>query len=250
MKDALLGFKSKTDPPPPGSNLAPDLFILMIQTPWQKAMFQKHGEHLLCIDATHNVSMYENLNLTTLVVRDKWKHGKNRNIVRHILANPGTGIPVAWMLASNGCQETIYFFLKLNRVQNPSTIPRRIMSDFDWPQINGCTAAYSSLILLCWWHVLHAWQQHFHISTHPDLWTLLKKWIRITEQAAFNAAWNKIQTIAPDTFVAYLKQYWMKDQVVRMWSGVHRNPRSLLEESDTNMLIEAYVLPSPMSYPF
>ncbi|KAJ7210954.1 hypothetical protein C8J57DRAFT_1097961 [Mycena rebaudengoi] len=74
-KDHLLGFKSKTDPPPPSSNLASDVFFLAFQTSWQRKMFAKHGEHLLCIDATHNVTMYEKLNLTTLVVRDRWAHG-------------------------------------------------------------------------------------------------------------------------------------------------------------------------------
>ncbi|KAJ7161863.1 hypothetical protein C8R43DRAFT_880427 [Mycena crocata] len=74
-KGHILGFKSKTDPPPPGSGLAQDLFTLMIQTRWQQRMFQKYGENLLCIDGTHNVTMYENLVLTTLVVRDNWGHG-------------------------------------------------------------------------------------------------------------------------------------------------------------------------------
>jgi hypothetical protein len=74
-KDHLLAFKSRTDTSPAGSNLAPDTFLLATQTQWQRKMFQKYGEHLLCIDATHNVTMYENLNLTTLIVRDKWAHG-------------------------------------------------------------------------------------------------------------------------------------------------------------------------------
>ncbi|KAJ7262963.1 hypothetical protein C8J57DRAFT_1039376, partial [Mycena rebaudengoi] len=55
-KGYLLGFKSKTDPAPPGSGLAPDLFLLMIQTDWQRSMFAKYGEKLVCIDATHNVT--------------------------------------------------------------------------------------------------------------------------------------------------------------------------------------------------
>ncbi|KAJ7701052.1 hypothetical protein B0H16DRAFT_1348443 [Mycena metata] len=75
VKGYLLGFKSKTDPVPLGSNLAPDLFTLMVQTDWQRKMFQKYGSALLCIDATHNCTMYANLNLTTLVVRDDWAHG-------------------------------------------------------------------------------------------------------------------------------------------------------------------------------
>lgn len=74
-KGWLLGFKSKADPPPPDSGLPHDAFVLMFQTDWQRKMFERHGRSLLCIDATHNVTMYENLNLTTLVVRDRWAHG-------------------------------------------------------------------------------------------------------------------------------------------------------------------------------
>ncbi|KAJ7092325.1 hypothetical protein B0H15DRAFT_777313 [Mycena belliarum] len=74
-KGHLLGFKSKSDTPPPGSGLDRDVFTLMVQTDWQRCMFKKHGAPLLCIDATHNTTMYDSLNLTTLVVRDKWAHG-------------------------------------------------------------------------------------------------------------------------------------------------------------------------------
>lgn len=74
-KDCLLGFKSKSDPVPSGWNVAQDVFILMVQTPWQRKMFAKYGSGILCIDGTHNTSMYENLDLTTLVARDNWKHG-------------------------------------------------------------------------------------------------------------------------------------------------------------------------------
>lgn len=100
---------------------------------------------------------------------------------------------------------------------------------------------YLTFILLCWWHVLHAWQLHFHISTNPELWDLLKQWIRMTSQDEFDAAWIKIQDIAPQNFVDYLKQYWMSDKVVRMWSAVYRTERTIFVACDTNMLIEAYV---------
>jgi hypothetical protein len=74
-KGQLLGFKSRSDPPPPGSGLDQDVFVCMIQTNWQRSMFAKYGQGILCIDATHNTTMYENMNLTTLVVRDRWGHG-------------------------------------------------------------------------------------------------------------------------------------------------------------------------------
>jgi hypothetical protein len=146
------------------------------------------------------------------------------------------------MLSSSGTQQTIEYFLRLHRAQNPLTIPRNIMSDFDWPQIHACSVVYLAFILLCWWHVLHAWQQHFRISDHPDLWELLKRWIRMTNKPEFDAAWIKIQAIAPRSFVEYLSKYWMTEHVVQMWSGVYRTARNIYEACDTNMLIEAWVL--------
>ncbi|KAJ7900815.1 hypothetical protein B0H13DRAFT_1622250 [Mycena leptocephala] len=142
--------------------------------------------------------------------------------------------------STNGTQATIYYFLKLHHLRNPLTIPRNIISDFDWGQINACWAAYHSFILLCWWHVLHSWQKHFHIDAHPELWDLLKRWLRMTEKSEFDAAWVKIQNIAPVSFVDYLKKYWMLEKVVRMWSGLYRTERDIFEACDTNMLIEAY----------
>ncbi|KAJ7776084.1 hypothetical protein B0H14DRAFT_3508317 [Mycena olivaceomarginata] len=64
-EDKLLGFKAKSDLPPAGSGLDPDAFVLMLQTKWQKKKFEQYGEQLLCINATHNTTVYENLNLTT-----------------------------------------------------------------------------------------------------------------------------------------------------------------------------------------
>ncbi|KAJ6496885.1 hypothetical protein DFH09DRAFT_945727 [Mycena vulgaris] len=144
------------------------------------------------------------------------------------------------MLASSGTEATITYILKLNRVRSPSTISRKIMSDFDWAQIHSCIAVYHAFILLCWWHVLHAWQQHFAIGSNEALWDLLKKWIRMTDITAFNAAWVVIQEIAPAGFVEYLTRYWMPQATVKMWSAVYRTPRSIFEDCDTNMLIEAW----------
>jgi hypothetical protein len=42
--------------------------------------------------------------------------------------------------------------------------------------------------------------------------------------------------------VNYLTQYWMPERVVRMWSAVYRTARTIFEDCDTNMPIEAYVL--------
>jgi hypothetical protein len=75
-RQALLAFKSSADHPPPGSGLAFNLFMLIIQTEYQRKMFLEHGNAFVGIDATHNVSHYENLSLFTIIVRDKWGHGE------------------------------------------------------------------------------------------------------------------------------------------------------------------------------
>jgi hypothetical protein len=60
---------------PEGSNLAPDAFVLIFSTEWQREKFREHGSGFVAIDATHNTTYYENMMLFTLLVRDRWGHG-------------------------------------------------------------------------------------------------------------------------------------------------------------------------------
>lgn len=145
-----------------------------------------------------------------------------------------------WMISSNGTEDTIHFFLKTIRLQNPDTIPELFMSDKDHAQMNAIQRAYpESALLLCWWHVLHAWQQHFVPTQFPELWQLLKGWIRIIDEVKFRECWAQIQAIAPKSFIAYLKTYWIND--IKLWSAVFRKHRNIFQTCDTNMLVEAYV---------
>lgn len=146
------------------------------------------------------------------------------------------------MISSNATEETIYFFLRVLRAANPTVLPRYFMSDKDHAQMNAIRRAYcEAILLLCWWHVLHAWQQHFRVDYHEELWTELKRWIRLVSKTEFDACWQKIQRIAPRSVVQYLISYWLPD--VALWSAMHRTDRNIYEVSDTNMLIEAYVSP-------
>ncbi|KAJ7577777.1 hypothetical protein C8J56DRAFT_714490, partial [Mycena floridula] len=45
---------------------------------------------------------------------------------------------------------------------------------------------------------------------------------------------------APQSFIDYLKEYWMTDDFLPMWSAQWRKDQTVFEESDTNMLIEAW----------
>ena len=66
--------KDKVDVPPPGSQLADDLVILVVQTKFQSDVFRRLGSSILCIDGTHNTTCYS-VQLLTIMVRDQWGHG-------------------------------------------------------------------------------------------------------------------------------------------------------------------------------
>jgi hypothetical protein len=151
-----------------------------------------------------------------------------------------SGMPAAWMISSNATEVTIVYFLLKVREESPDVEPKWVMSDKDRAQMNAVRHVYpKSRLILCWWHVLHAWRQHFVTSHHPELWTLLKDWIRLTDQDKFNIQWEKIKLIAPLSVAQYLETEWLGDQ--SLWLAVTRNGRSIQELGDTNMLVEAYV---------
>ena len=86
-------------------------------------------------------------------------------------------MPIAWMISSNATEATIDYFLAMLWAQNPGVIPKCLMSDFDKGQMNAVCRCYpESQLLLCWWHVAHAWQQHFVTAHYKDLWAELKQW--------------------------------------------------------------------------
>ncbi|KZP29245.1 hypothetical protein FIBSPDRAFT_727730 [Athelia psychrophila] len=143
------------------------------------------------------------------------------------------------MISSNGTESTIDFFLVTLRYHNPGVIFKIFMCDFDWATINSIRRRYpESLLLLCWWHVLHAWQQHFVISHYPELWALLKTWHWVTDDTEFWTCWKKIQTLAVPSFIDYIERYWLPQK--DLWSAVSRKNRTVFEQNDTNMLVEAW----------
>jgi hypothetical protein len=75
-ENARIFHKNKLDLPPPGSSLEQDAFVLCIQTPFQLDAFRHLGDSFIGIDATHNVTIYEGLQLFTIIARDRWGHGE------------------------------------------------------------------------------------------------------------------------------------------------------------------------------
>ena len=72
----LIFYKDKQDHAPIDSRLPEDAFALCIQTSFQLDAFRCLGNAFIRIDATHNVTQYQNLLLFTNIARDRRGHGK------------------------------------------------------------------------------------------------------------------------------------------------------------------------------
>ena len=150
------------------------------------------------------------------------------------------GCLIAWMVSSNATEATIDYFIATLWKHNPSIILTRWMLDFHKEQLKVLDRYYPNLVIyLCWWHILHTWQQHLVISHYKDLWTLLKGWVRIVEQSEFDACWAKVQQLAPKSFIDYITTTWMP--VVKLWSAIWWTDHTIFEFSEMNMLVESYV---------
>jgi MULE transposase domain len=147
------------------------------------------------------------------------------------------------MLTSNATTDTISFFISWVKDGSPAVRPSIIMTDRDQAQMAAIEEVYpQSRIFLCTWHVLHAMVAHFSTSKHPALWEKIKKWVKTDSWAEFDQIKDEIldDPSTPASFVVYLKQSWIP--IVHQWSIAARKGRSIFEEGETNMLIEAYVI--------
>lgn len=72
----MLAYKNCASISPSSSGIADDSFVLILQTGWQRARTQEFGHTMLHIDGTHNTSCYHNLNLYTILGRDKQGKGE------------------------------------------------------------------------------------------------------------------------------------------------------------------------------
>ena len=75
-EDALIFYKDWLNSAPQGSGLQDQAFVMCIQTDFQLDAFWQLGNSFIGIDATHNITQYENYLLFTIIARDKWGHGE------------------------------------------------------------------------------------------------------------------------------------------------------------------------------
>jgi hypothetical protein len=74
-KNTHIFYKDKWDPPPSGSKLQGEGFILCIQTTFQADVFRCLGNGFIRINATHNITQYLDFLLFMIIVRDRWGYG-------------------------------------------------------------------------------------------------------------------------------------------------------------------------------
>ena len=237
---AKVVLKDKLDPPPEGSGLSQDTFVLCIQTEFQRDHFQELGSNFLSINATHNTTQYAGVQLFTLIVRDQWGHGTLCGTFPFMDTYSAPGVPVVWMLSLNSMEATIKFFLNFVKIYSLEITPKITMSDHDQAQMNAIKAIYlDTTLLLCWWHVLHAMQVHFCMEEFLEPWECVQEWVKASNQAWFDSLWEWIQTnlLVPQSFVDYLQSNWMG--IVLLWAGISRQHWKIFQEGDTDMLIEA-----------
>ena len=119
-------------------------------------------------------------------------------------------------------------------------VPVIIMSTRDKAQMNAVNTVYpDSRLLLCWWHMLRAIWMHFCTEEFPEVWNRIHEWVKMADQSRFDTIWEWIQTepSVPQSLIDYLKINWMP--IIPLWSGTARKERTIFQEGDTNMLIEA-----------
>jgi hypothetical protein len=85
-------------------------------------------------------------------------------------------------------------------------------------------------------------RSHFATNEIPALWEKIKTWVKTDDLAEFSRLWGEISgnPSVPQSLVQYLATDWL--HMTELWSRTAQKDRSIFEEGDTNMLIEAYVL--------
>ena len=114
------------------------------------------------------------------------------------------------MIASNGKEATITFFLRAFRALN-TTIPTQVLTDQDDAQINAIRTVYpTTRIFLCLWHLLHTWRGHIRTQDYPEAWSHMQRLPRATNKQDFDKIWLDIVWTAPQDTIAYMVKNYSK----------------------------------------
>ena len=73
--DPVLVYKPQNSNTPDFLKLPDDIFILAIQTAWQKEVYLKYASSIVCIDLTHGTNTYQ-FKVITCIVPDEFGKGE------------------------------------------------------------------------------------------------------------------------------------------------------------------------------
>ena len=113
-------------------------FLLGLQTEFQKEMFVKYAQKLVCVDATHGTTAYDFQLITVLVIDDY-----------------DEGIPVAWLISNRETADVLRVFFTSIRNKCGDVRTEIFMSDDAEAYHNASVSAFArpDKKLLCSWHV-------------------------------------------------------------------------------------------------
>ena len=150
----ILYYKLQGEDVSDDFDLLKEDFIIVIQTPFQKAMAQKFSSKGVCIDSTHGTTGYDFL-LTTLMVTDEC----------------GEGLPIAWCISNHEDFTHMCLFFTVLKENCGQLSPRWVMSDTASQFYNAWIAIMggSPTRLLCTWHVDRAWREELRAKVKDNM---------------------------------------------------------------------------------
>ena len=111
-------------------SLPEDTFLLIIQTRFQKGLYQLYAKSVLCIDSTHGTNAYR-FKLITCMVRDHFGQGITVNgiTISIVYMYNYIGQPVGWCISDRETTDIIEIFLRCMKDQSPDTKISVLMTD-------------------------------------------------------------------------------------------------------------------------
>jgi len=202
-------------------------FVLVLMTQFQREMYLKFGNDIVCIDGTHGLNAYD-FYLYSLVIIDEF----------------GNGVPIAFCFSNLKSTLVYRTFFESIKTQVGGVTPRVFMSDSEIAFYNAWVAIMGAakFKLLCLWHVFKNWMENSSKITNNHKRELIKKVLRTlcyeTDPEKFESCLeNFIIELQndPDTlsFYAYFKKEWYS--TCKEWAMCYRKYVGI----STNMVLES-----------
>ena len=203
------------------SDITEDKVEFAICTTFGRTMAGKYRK-LMCLDGTHKTNKYD-YSLFTIVTQDKYQQG----------------IPVAYLISSNGLATTLTRFLTAFKAICPDI--GAFMTDCCDAEKNAVETAYpKAKHLLCYWHVLKAWRaklkQERNFEKDDPFWLKLKAFLKSRNN--FEEEYKMIIESSSPKFADYLNTHYYASR--EKWAFSFRMNIPMFRFSNTNMLIEAF----------